>query len=340
MIELFLYGNQIATYATLSSSGNSNGVQVALGGIETLGGANDVIRVVVRQVNSGQTAFQNGQMVDFYEWPSNTPIAQNLNPQHDQFQGRASSGSHQIFTNQRFVINLDGFSGDTIQFGPGASPPRNETLTFDALLQDPPPPPCFVAGTPILTPDGWQDVRSLVAGDLVETLDHGPQPILWRKERTVSGHGDFAPVCLKSGLVGNRSDLLLSPHHRVLLAGPRVEFLFFCPEVLVQAHHLLPLQAVERREQEEVTYVHLLFEDHEILCADGAPAESLLLGQYTVERLVAPNRHELETFLSDGRKSLARGQRAARRCLKKFEADMLIQGADCQDWPGFQRIAA
>jgi hypothetical protein len=60
---------------------------------------------------------------DIYSWPDNVLIASGLNPQHDQFQGRASSGTHQIFTNQRYAIDLNGFTGTTVQYGPGAFAP-------------------------------------------------------------------------------------------------------------------------------------------------------------------------------------------------------------------------
>ncbi len=340
MIELFLYANQIATYTSLSSSGNGNGVRVSLTGVQALGGADEVIRVVVRQVNPGQSAFQNGQFVDIYLWPSNTPVAQNLNPQHDQFQGRASSGEHQIFTNQRFVINLDGFSGDSIQFGPGSTPPRNESLTFAALMEDPPPPPCLVAGTPILTPDGWRNVHDLQVGDLVETLDHGAQPILWRQHRTVSGRGPFAPVRLRAGLAGNRADLLLSPQHRVLLSHPRAEMMFSGPDVLIQSQHLLAVPEVSREKADEVTYVHLLFARHEILCADGAAVESLHLGPYTVNRLLGPQREEVQALISADHGDEAIWHQTARRCLKAYEARAFLGSQSETTWPGFRQLAA
>lgn len=339
MIELFLYANQIATYSSLSSSGNANGVRVALTGVQPLGGPDEVIRVVIRQVNSGQSAFQNGQFVDFYRWPSDTLIAQNLNPQHDQFQGRASSGSHQIFTNQRFVINLDGFSGSTLQFGPGSNPPRNESLTFGALMEDPPPPPCFVAGTQILTPDGWQSVCALRVGDLVETLDHGAQPILWRQHRTVSGKGPFAPIRLPAGLAGNEADLFLSPQHRVLLSHPRAEMLFSSPDVLIQSQHLQALPGVSRAPCDEVTYVHLLFAQHEILCAHGAAVESLHLGPYTVDRLLGPDRGQVETLLPADKGEGIGWHQAARRCLKSYEARAFLKSQDDERWPGYRDLA-
>ncbi|MGC5198645.1 Hint domain-containing protein, partial [Aphanothece microscopica] len=45
--------------------------------------------------------------------------------------------------------------------------------------------PCFVRGTPILTPGGWRAVEQLVPGDLVQT-DDGPRPVIWAGARRVS----------------------------------------------------------------------------------------------------------------------------------------------------------
>lgn len=38
---------------------------------------------------------------------------------------------------------------------------------------------CFTAGTMIATPDGERAIETLKVGDLVETLDNGPQAIRW-----------------------------------------------------------------------------------------------------------------------------------------------------------------
>ncbi len=45
--------------------------------------------------------------------------------------------------------------------------------------------PCFVAGTLIRTPDGDVPIESLRPGDLVLTLDDGPQPLRWVGSRVV-----------------------------------------------------------------------------------------------------------------------------------------------------------
>ncbi|PWE51378.1 hypothetical protein DEM26_04235 [Thioclava sp. NG1] len=43
--------------------------------------------------------------------------------------------------------------------------------------------PCVTKGTRLATPRGPRRVESLQPGDLVTTLDDGPQPVLWCAHR-------------------------------------------------------------------------------------------------------------------------------------------------------------
>jgi len=139
-IVLFLTGDEIGTFTSLSSKGNSNGVQVSLSGVEPLGTIHDVFKLVITQTNGG-TEFANGQFVAVYSYPESDPpeppLYSGLNPQHDQFQGRASSAEHQIFTNPaKIVIDLNGVTAGDMQFGPGSDPPRGEKLPFENLSEE------------------------------------------------------------------------------------------------------------------------------------------------------------------------------------------------------------
>ncbi|MEK6248895.1 MAG: Hint domain-containing protein, partial [Planctomycetales bacterium] len=99
--------------------------------------------------------------------------------------------------------------------------------------------PCFVAGTLILTPDGDLPVESLGAGDLVITLDDGPQPVRWIGRRSVEAVDQFAPVHIRAGTFGDHNDLLVSPQHRILIRDVLAELLFGEAEVLVAAKDLV-----------------------------------------------------------------------------------------------------
>ena len=135
-------------------------------------------------------------------------------------------------------------------------------------------PPCFVVGTRIETAKGLVAVENIKAGDWVETLDHGMQQVRWAGQRTVPGTGDFAPIRIANGALGNVRDLLVSPQHRMLISGWRAELYCGGDQILAAAKHLCNQDKIHVRPQPEVTYVHLLFGRHEIIFAEGIPSES------------------------------------------------------------------
>ncbi len=281
--EFYLRGDQIATFQSVASSGNSNGVKVTLGGVQTLGASTTYFRVVVRQIGSGQDALTNGQFIDIYAHPPSTPpgppLFSNLNPQHDMYQGRASSSEHQIITNPaQILIQTAPITNGTVQIGPGIKPLRTEQLQFDSLPATPPVIPCFVAGTLIRTARGEVPVEMIRADDRVQTLDNGYQPVVWAGQRRVCGLGSMAPVRFRAGSVGNRRRLLVSPQHRMLVSGWRSELASGEVETLAAAVHLINGGTISRKRCPFVTYVHLLFESHQVLLAEGSASESLFPG--------------------------------------------------------------
>ena len=337
-VTVFLRGDQIGTYDSLSSGGNANGVQVTLSGVQTLGGPEDVFRVVVNQVGGGQGNFNNGQRVEVFDADDNVVLSA-LNPQHDQFQGRASSATHQIFTNQKVVFMVDGVSPDAngqVQFGPGANPPRSEQLPFEAF---PSVVPCFLAATRLATPDGPRAVETLRPGDLVTTLDDGPQPLVWVGRRRVVGRGSFAPVGFAPQTLGNRRWLMLSPQHRVLLSGPRVELAFAVPEVLAPAVALVDGRRVRRMPMGVADYVNVMCAHHHILIAEGGAAcESFLPGRYILGA-DAEAAAEILALFPEMAEASGRGfVPAARRLLSVGEARGLLQMTAGR--PPFARIGA
>ena len=137
---------------------------------------------------------------------------------------------------------------------------------------------CFAGGTRIATPDGEIAVEDLSVGQLIQTLDHGLQPLCEVLTTTVPAVGRMAPVVIRAGVCGNQRDLVLSPQHRMLFTGQRAELLFGESEVLVAACHMAEAGLASRRPGGEVTYYHLVFDRHEIVFSEGAPSESFLPG--------------------------------------------------------------
>ncbi len=86
------------------------------------------------------------------------------------------------------------------------------------------------------------------------------------------------PIRFRAGALGNgrpEEDLWVSPQHRMLLQGPAAAALFNAHEVLVAAEDLLNDQSVTVDvTAREVTYIHLLLDQHNIIFANGMETES------------------------------------------------------------------
>jgi hypothetical protein len=201
-------------------------------------------------------------------------------------------------------------------------------------------PVCFVAGTRIETPTGPRPVESLRAGDLVMTLDHGPQPLRWAGGGAVVTEGAALPVTIEAGALANSNRLEVSGQHLLLLSGVDCELLFGEWEVLAAAKDLLGLDGISQDSgQRWVSYHHLLLDRHEVLLAEGTGAESLHPGQQALIALPSTARAALnELFLPYELERLGR-QPAARRVLKPHEARVLVAHRQRAAGRGFRRYA-
>lgn len=187
--------------------------------------------------------------------------------------------------------------------------------------------PCFVAGTLIATPQGDQPVETLLPGDLVMTKDEGAQPLRWIGSRCVQATGDFAPIHIRANTLGQHRDLLVSPLHRVLIKDILAELLFGEPEVLVAARDLVNDHSITRREGGDVTYVHLLFDRHQVVFSEGLETESFLPGPQTAVSFEADVVAEIYSIFPELDPDAGGSYpTAARRTLKRYEAELLRAG--------------
>ena len=147
---------------------------------------------------------------------------------------------------------------------------------------------CFVAGTQIAVPSGCRAIEDLRAGDFVLTLDRGAQPLRWVGQRTIGGRYAMAPIRFEVGAVENETPLLVSPQHRLLTQSVNAELMFGEEQVLLPARAFVGLPGVTQQPIDRVTYVHLLFDRHEIVLAEDVACESLLLGPVSLESLRPP----------------------------------------------------
>jgi hypothetical protein len=135
-----------------------------------------------------------------------------------------------------------------------------------------------------------------------------------------------SPIRIATGVLGNSRPLTVSPQHRMLLAGPVVDLLFGEDEVLVAAKHLLHLPGVRRVEGGEVDYLHLLFDGHEIVTADGAASESLHPGEGAMGALDPAALVEVLALFPTLAGVTTDRRSTCRRVLRAFEARLLTAG--------------
>ncbi|MGD9862713.1 MAG: choice-of-anchor L domain-containing protein [Pseudodonghicola sp.] len=186
--------------------------------------------------------------------------------------------------------------------------------------------PCLVAGTLVETPDGPVAVEDLRPGDLVITRDDGPQPLRWCGRATRRAAGNDAPVVIEAGTLGNHARAELSQNHRVLLRSARAQMLFGESEVLVKAKDLVNGTSVRlRHDGAPVTYVHLLFERHQIIRGNGLDSESYHPGEETLNSFDAETRAEILRLIPEAvnEGGPAYGP-AARMSLRRFESQALL----------------
>jgi hypothetical protein len=133
--------------------------------------------------------------------------------------------------------------------------------------------PCFTTGTAIDTARGAVCVQDLRVGDRVVCAGGGTRPVIWIGQRRlrIADHPRPAavmPVRIRRGAFAEgqpRRDLLLSPDHAV-----------FTDDVLIPVKHLIDGAAIVQEPLEAVEYWHVELDRHDVLFAEGLPAESYL----------------------------------------------------------------
>jgi hypothetical protein len=134
--------------------------------------------------------------------------------------------------------------------------------------------PCYVPGTAIQTARGPALIEDLRIGDHVMTAGGASRPVKWIGRRSYAAafarrNPGVWPVQVKAGAIADglpRRDLFISPNHALFIDGVLVE-----AGLLTNGSTIL---SVEPRD--EVTYFNIEFETHDIVLAEGLPAESFL----------------------------------------------------------------
>lgn len=223
------------------------------------------------------------------------------------------------FTTVAIDMNADGDGTPNLQSG------NTKLRTSDLTNTGPesyPGPVCFTPGTLIETARGPRPIETLSVGDRIRTRDHGLQVLRWIGCQTRSAWGASAPVVFAPGTLGNREELVVSQQHRMLISGWRAQLFAGADEVLVAAKYLVDGRDITLRRGGTVTYIHLMFDRHEILRGGGIWSESYFPGN-AADLPEAELRAELLSLFPElGKPGFA--QKAARRVVKQYEATCLV----------------
>ena len=145
----------------------------------------------------------------------------------------------------------------------------SQTLTVTGVVA----PPCYAEGTLIRTARGDVAVEALQIGDVAICASGRTRPIVWIGHRhvTVAQHPQpetVWPVRIDAHAFGPglpSRPLLVSPDHAIFAEG-----------VLIAARDLVNGTNVRQMPVAQVTYWHVELDAHDILLAEGLPAESYL----------------------------------------------------------------
>ncbi len=185
-------------------------------------------------------------------------------------------------------------------------------------------PVCYAPGTMIGTPDGPQAVETLQVGDLVMTLDNGPQHIRWVRsgdQPLEEAEVDAKPVLIAAGALGGKlpeHNLIVSPQHRILVGGHGQLQGRFESEAFAPSKSLTKLKGIRHMKgKTKITWIHFAFDQHEVVSANGCLSESLLLGPMVVNGLNAAERQAvIAIFGSTSTPNAALNGPPARECLE------------------------
>ncbi|AKO96517.1 hypothetical protein MALG_01332 [Marinovum algicola DG 898] len=134
---------------------------------------------------------------------------------------------------------------------------------------------CFAAGTLIATPSGTRPVENLSIGDAVLTADGKTVAVKWLGRQTLRKFLNgtrIQPVRIQAGALGDglpHRDLTVTGEHGLVFEG-----LVINAAALVNGTTInwVPLAELD----DSVTYYHVETENHDVILAEGAAAETFI----------------------------------------------------------------
>jgi Hint domain len=141
----------------------------------------------------------------------------------------------------------------------------------------PVPPHCFLKGTKIQTAEGERNIEDLAIGDLLPTVFGGVRPIQWigrypfrKSDPSKPWPKDVRPIRVARSAVAPEvphADLYVTAGHAFLIDGLLIPVGDLINGTMIIRH--------EARDFDELEYLHIKVEGHDVIYAEGAPVETL-----------------------------------------------------------------
>jgi hypothetical protein len=255
-------------------------------GISVASSGNSDTKAGVHTLISGNIAYDNTELKgNYYDngiitdgegiiLDSNSGYNGIISVQNNTAYGNSGAGIESFLTNNAIINGNTAYANLT---NPGAAgngqifinSSNNNTVTNNSTVA----PACFLASTRIRTDDGDVAVENLTTGQMVVTADGCRRPIAWIGYRhlDLTRHNvppEAQPIRIRADALGEgcpTRDLFLSPAHALFIDG-----------ALVPVCLLVNGTTILRETRRDVLWYHVELETHDILLAEGAPAESYL----------------------------------------------------------------
>ena len=164
---------------------------------------------------------------------------------------------------------------------------------------------CFAEGTLIETDQGPQKVETLEPEARIALAGGGFSSLRLNLLSAVSAvqmqeFENLPPVHISAGALGEdlpKRDLRVSRQHRMQVSSPVAQRMFGETDVLIAAVRLIEMPGIYiDQAKDALNYYHLVFDRHQVVLAEGAPAESFYIGREAIAALNPDARGEVLTL--------------------------------------------
>ena len=203
--------------------------------------------------------------------------------------------------------------------GRGATPLFNDFDYRDNVV-------CFTPGILIETSNGEVPVECFRPGDILKTTDNGFQPVRWVGSRSLTSpeleqRPNLRPIVICKGAFGNRRKMLVAPQHGNMAKH-------FGDNRLIRAKHAAEVLGGTftwlDKKRTSVTYIHIIFNRHQIVVAERMETEAFFPGPMALRSICRPALFELLALVPE-LESVASGKSNPRQRYREPARDYILR---------------